>query len=39
MFTKMSNLRLIGYPLVDITKYGVDGVIVGDGYPPGPPEG
>jgi hypothetical protein len=27
MFTKMSNSRSSGYPLVDVTKYGVDGVI------------
>jgi hypothetical protein len=27
MFTKMSNLRSSGYPLVNVTKYGVDGVI------------
>jgi hypothetical protein len=26
-FTKMSNSRSSGYPLVDVTKYGVDGVI------------
>jgi hypothetical protein len=27
MFTKMSNSRSSGYPLVDVTKYGVDRVI------------
>ena len=27
MFTKMSNSRSSGYPLVNVTKYGVDGVI------------
>jgi hypothetical protein len=27
MFTKMSNSRSSGYPLVDVTKNGVDGVI------------
>jgi hypothetical protein len=27
MFTKMSNLRSSGYPLVDVTKNGVNGVI------------
>jgi hypothetical protein len=27
MFTKMSNLRSSGYPLVNVTMYGVDGVI------------
>jgi hypothetical protein len=27
MFTKMSNLRSSGYPLVNVTKYGVDRVI------------
>jgi hypothetical protein len=27
MFTKMRNLRPCGYPLVDVTKYGVDRVI------------
>jgi hypothetical protein len=27
MFTKMSNSRSSGYPLVAATKYGVDGVI------------
>jgi hypothetical protein len=27
MFTKMSNSRSSGYPLIDVTKYGVDGVI------------
>jgi hypothetical protein len=27
MFTKMSNLRSSYYPLVDVTKYGVDGMI------------
>jgi hypothetical protein len=27
MFTKMSNSRLSGYPLLNVTKYGVDGVI------------
>jgi hypothetical protein len=27
MFTKMSNLRSSGYPIVDVTKYGVDEVI------------
>jgi hypothetical protein len=27
MFTKMSNLRSSGYPLLNVTKYGVDRVI------------
>jgi hypothetical protein len=27
MFTKMSNSRSSGYPLVNVTKYGVNGVI------------
>jgi hypothetical protein len=27
MFTKMSNSRSSGYPLLNVTKYGVDGVI------------
>jgi hypothetical protein len=27
MFTKMSNLRSSGYPLMNVTKYGVDGAI------------
>jgi hypothetical protein len=27
MFTKMSNSRASGYPLLNATKYGVDGVI------------
>lgn len=27
MFTNMSNSRLSGYPLLNVTKYGVDGVI------------
>jgi hypothetical protein len=27
MFTKMSNSRLSGYPFLNVTKYGVDGVI------------
>jgi hypothetical protein len=27
MFTKMSNSRSSGYPLVNVTKYGVDRVI------------
>jgi hypothetical protein len=27
MFTEMSNLRSSGYPLMNVTKYEVDGVI------------
>jgi sensor histidine kinase YesM len=27
MFTEMCNLRSSGYPLMNVTKYGVDGVI------------
>jgi hypothetical protein len=27
MFTKMSNSRSSGYPIVDVIKYGVNGVI------------
>jgi hypothetical protein len=27
IFTKMSNSRASGYPLLNVTKYGVDGVI------------